>query len=74
MNELKEIMEKFVSSGGDLIATPSQAWLDGKENTDELISAIKEADAECGNCGCELDPLYKKALELLTNEKEKEDE
>ena len=29
MNELKEIMEKFVSSGWDLIATPSQAWLDG---------------------------------------------
>lgn len=74
MNELKEILEKFVSSGWELIASPSQAWLDGKENKDELISAIKEANAECGNCGCELDPLYKKALELLNKEGAKENE
>lgn len=74
MNELKEILEKFVSSGWDLIASPSQVWLDGKENKDELISAIKEADAECGNCGCELDPLYKRALELLNKEGAKENE
>lgn len=74
MNELKEILEKFVSSGWDLIASPSQVWLDGKENKDELISAIKEADAECGNCGCELDPLYKRALELLNKEGVKENE
>lgn len=30
-----------------------------------LVSAIKQADKECGSCGCELDPLYKKALELI---------
>ena len=30
-----------------------------------LVSAIKQADKECGTCGCELDPLYKRALELL---------
>ena len=40
MNELKEIMEKFVSSGWDLIATPSQAWLDGKENTVQNTSYL----------------------------------
>lgn len=32
---------------------------------DTLVSAIKQADKECGNCGCELDPLYKRAMELL---------
>ena len=65
MEELKIIMQKFVASGWDLIADPVQEWLDGKSNKDILISAIKQADKECGSCGCELDPLYKKALELL---------
>ena len=65
MEELKPIMEKFVASGWDLIAIPPQDWLDGKADKDSLISAIKQADKECGNCGCDLDPLYKKALELL---------
>ena len=65
MEELKPIMEKFVASGWDLIAIHAQDWLDGKADKDSLISAIKQADKDCGNCGCELDPLYKKALELL---------
>ena len=65
MEELKPIMEKFVASGWDLIAIPAQDWLDGKADKNSLISAIKQADKECGNCGCDLDPLYKKALELL---------
>lgn len=65
MEELKSITEKFVASGWDLIAIPAQDWLDGKADKNSLISAIKQADKECGNCGCELDPLYKKALELL---------
>ena len=65
MEELKMIMEKFVASGWDLIANPAQAWLDGKGNTETLITAIKQADKECGSCGCDLDPLYKKALEIL---------
>ena len=65
MEELKIIMEKFVASGWDLIANPAQEWLDGKGNTETLIAAIKQADKECGSCGCDLDPLYKKALELL---------
>lgn len=65
MEELKIIMQKFVASGWDLIADPAQEWLDGKSNKDTLILAIKQADKECGSCGCELDLLYKRALELL---------
>ena len=65
MEELKTIMQKFVASGWDLIAIPAQQWLDGKSDKEFLISAIKQADEECGSCGCELDPLYKRALELL---------
>ena len=65
MEELKAIMEKFVASGWDLISVPAQQWLDGKADRDELISAIKQADEECGSCGCDLDSLYKRALVLL---------
>ena len=65
MEELKVIMEKFVASGWDLIAVPAQQWLDKKADKDVLIAAIKQADKECGSCGCELDPLYKRALELI---------
>lgn len=63
MRELKSIMEKFVASGWDLIAVPAQQWLDGKADRETLVSAIKQADKECG---CELDPLYKRVLELLS--------
>lgn len=66
MEEMKKIMEKFASSGWDLIAGPAQQWLDGKADKAALISAIKQADAECGSCGCDFDPLYKRALELMT--------
>ena len=65
MEELKAIMEKFAASGWDLIAAPAQQWLDGNADKDNLVSAIRQADTECGSCGCELDPLYKRALELL---------
>ena len=65
MKELKSIMEKFAASGWDLIAVPAQQWLDGKFDKDALILAIQQADKECGSCGCELDSLYKRALELL---------
>jgi len=57
MEELKTIMQKFAASGWDLIADPAREWLDGKSNKDTLVSAIKQADEECGNCGCELDQL-----------------
>ena len=70
--ELVEIVTKFVESGWDVIEKPSKIWLeDNGENeksnnsTTELIKAVEQADKECGNCGCEFDPLYKKALSLL---------
>lgn len=53
MEELKSIMEKFVASGWDLISIPAQQWLDGKADKDTLVSSIKQADIECGSCGCE---------------------
>lgn len=65
MNELKEIMEKFASCGWEVICGPAQKWLDGEMNNDALIPVIKEADEQCGSCGCEFDVLYKRALELL---------
>lgn len=65
MEELKSIMDKFVASGWDLIAVPAQQWLEGTSDKDALVSAIRQADKECGSCGCELDSLYKRALELL---------
>ena len=57
-------MERFAASGWDLIAAPAKAWLEGEENQDALVKAIEQADAQCGSCGCELDALYKRALEL----------
>ena len=63
--ELKEIMVKFAESGWDLISIPAQQWLNGKVDKENLVSAIKQADIECGGCGCDFDPLYKRALELL---------
>ena len=70
MEELNIIVTKFTESGWDLIDIPSTAWLSannegGLNNTNELVKAIEQANKECGNCGCEFDPLYKRALELL---------
>ena len=65
MEELNEILQKFAASGWEPIAVPSRAWLDGQGGRDKLAAAIRQADAECGSCGCELDLLYKKALTLL---------
>ncbi len=65
MEELNQILQVFADSGWDLIAGVSQAWLDGKGDKAALVAAISQADAECGSCGCEMDPLYKKALVLL---------
>lgn len=67
MEELKSIVEKFAASGWDLIAVPAQQWLDGKADEYSLIAAVKQADKECGSCGCDLDPLYKRALHILQN-------
>ena len=62
--ELIQIMTKFSESGWDLIDAPSQAWLAGNGDRDKLIAAIERADKECGSCGCEVDPLYKRMLSL----------
>lgn len=64
MEELKVILEKFAGSGWELIAAPSKAYLDGKGTKEALIKAIEQADKECGSCGCEFDPLYKRCIEL----------
>lgn len=65
MEELKAIMETFAASGWELIAAPARAWLEDRADHGALVAAIRQADRECGSCGCELDPLYKKALALL---------
>lgn len=57
MEELKAIMQKFVASGWDLIAVPAQEWLDGKADKGTLVSAVKQADKECGSCGVILLPM-----------------
>ena len=66
--ELVKIVEKFAESGWDLIEAPSKKWLtaNGSPNMSvELLKAVEQADKDCGSCGCEFDPLYKRALQLL---------
>ena len=69
--ELVSVVTKFAESGWDLIDAPAKTWLDAKNDTEiksaeaALIAAVKQADVDCGSCGCEMDSLYKKALELL---------
>ena len=63
--ELRSILTKFSESGWDLIDAVSKGYLCGTNTKDELIKAIQIADEQCGTCGCEFDPLYKRALELL---------
>lgn len=65
MNELQAIMTAFAESGWELIAVPAAAYLSGEYDREALIAAIRQADAECGSCGCALDAMYKRALELL---------
>ncbi|HIW57907.1 MAG TPA: hypothetical protein H9685_07015 [Firmicutes bacterium] len=65
MNELRIIMEKFADSGWELISVPANEYLNGDVDRERLLSALRQADAECGTCGCELDPLYRRAIELL---------
>ena len=63
-NELKAILTKFAESGWELIASPAKEWLAGNGDKQELIEAIEQADKECGSCGCEYDPLYRRTLAL----------
>ena len=59
------IAAKFAQSGWELLAAPAEHWLQKGDNRAELLAAVEEADRQCGSCGCEFDPLYKRALELL---------
>ncbi len=63
--ELVDILIKFSETGWELIDVPSLAFLNGADNIEQLIEAIKQAQEECSGCGCELDGLYPVALELL---------
>lgn len=66
--ELVDIVTKFTESGWGVIDAPSRAWLANRSDATArtaLVAAVKEADAVCGSCGCEFDPLYKRALEIL---------
>ncbi len=64
-DELRAILRQFAASGWPLIAAPAQAWLDGAGDRAALTDAIRQAERECGSCGCALDPLYPRALALL---------
>ena len=64
--ELTNIITKFAESGWDLIDAPAKDWLENNFDSHDLIAAIEQADKACGNCGCEFDALYKRALELLS--------
>ena len=66
--ELVDIVTKFTESGWDVIDGPSRAWLSNRDDAaaqSALVAAVKQADGECGSCGCEFDPLYKLALAIL---------
>lgn len=65
MEDLDVILKRFAASGWDLIAVPARRWLDVQGERAALIAAIQQAERECGSCGCEVDPLYQRALELL---------
>jgi hypothetical protein len=66
--ELRTIVTKLSECGWDVIDAPAKKWLsvtDCADTDKELVAALKQADADCGSCGCEMDPLYKKALEIM---------
>ena len=62
--ELRGIVKRFAQSGWDLIAQPAKEYLEGADCREELVEAVRQADEECGSCGCEYDALYKRFLAL----------
>ncbi|HPJ01301.1 MAG TPA: flavin reductase family protein [Candidatus Limiplasma sp.] len=64
--ELTSILTSFAESGWDVIDGPAKAYLNGTGSKDALVAAVQQADAACGTCGCAYDPLYKRALQLLS--------
>ena len=66
--ELRGIVKRFAQSGWDLIAQPAKEYLDGADCREELVEAVRQADEECGSCGCEYDALYKRFLVLVSEQ------
>ena len=66
--ELRGIVKRFAQSGWDLIAQPAKDYLDGADCREELVEAVRQADEECGSCGCEYDALYKRFLVLVSEQ------
>ena len=69
--KLTELVEKFAATDIEPLATAAKAWLEVKDDGEAskkasavLIAAIETADSKCGNCGCDMDPLYKQALAM----------
>lgn len=62
--ELRAILKRFADSEWELISAPSSAYLSGEDCNDWLISAVQQANEECGSCGCEYDALYRRFFEL----------
>jgi len=63
-HELKSILVRFADSGWELISAPASAYLSGENCREELIAAVRQANEECGGCGCEYDALYTRFLAL----------
>ena len=66
--ELRGIVKRFAQSGWDLIAQPAKEYLEGADCREELVEAVRQADEECGSCGCEYDALYKRFLVLVSEQ------
>jgi hypothetical protein len=62
--ELRSIIKRFAESEWELISAPAIAYLSGEDCNDWLVSAIEQANEECGSCGCDYDELYRRFLEL----------
>ena len=63
-HELRIILKRFADSGWELLSAPAAAYLCGESCKDALISAVTQANEECGTCGCEYDALYERFLAL----------
>ena len=64
--ELTNILTAFADSGWDVIDAPAKAYLGGTGSKDALVAAVQQAVAAYGTCGYTYDPLYKRALQLLS--------
>lgn len=65
MSELQEIVGEFSKSSWNELSKPAKDWINGEIDNEALKKVIMQIDSECGSCGCPMDPLYKRALELL---------